>query len=125
MPSKNVCSCGCDDSHVIAKRLTADGKIVWFWSDGMVTFALGLAVKGAGVAKMACQVRFNVAACWLLAEEIHCYDGAEVSMAVRAARKAVRSTNSGMVPALPIFHHLMERSKFSCKGEEPRKGEGR
>lgn len=44
----NLCSCGCSQSHVIARRKSSDDFTLKIWSDGDITFWFGEVLKGLG-----------------------------------------------------------------------------
>lgn len=81
---------------VIASRNTADNYPVQLWDDGSVTYGrLSTYVRGAGVAKTAEAVNLNIMAGWLVIGDVSLYDVSELSQLVRAARRVVRSGDSG------------------------------
>jgi hypothetical protein len=81
-----VCSCGDRRAHVIARRSTADGKHVALWSDGSLTWALGVAVRGSANPRTPEARQRALAAGWLVLGDVELYDADEVSGLVRAAR---------------------------------------
>jgi len=85
-----TCSCGTHEAHEVARRRTADNKGVILWSDGLVTGAIGIGIKGIGAARSAYERAKDVEAGWLAIGEVELYDLAEVAGLVRAARRAVR-----------------------------------
>lgn len=87
----DTCTCGETEDHVIAKRTTADGKLVLFWSDGLVTFGMGFGIPGVGRARYAYARRYDRQAADLVAGDVELYTAAEVSQLVKAARRAVRA----------------------------------
>ena len=88
------CSCGEVADHVIARRLTADDKIVLIWSDGLVTFARGFAIPGIGRARMRHARRYDRRAAEIAADDVPFYDASEIAVLVKAARRAVRLPNA-------------------------------
>lgn len=86
----DLCSCGEARDHEIARRQTLDGKTVIFWSDGMITWALGYRIRGVGRARYACVRRRDREAGWIVASMIELYESAEVPRLINAARTAVR-----------------------------------
>ncbi len=87
------CSCGCKETHEIARRRTADEKTVIAWSDGDVTWGMGLGIRGIGGGKSAYARGRNVKAAWALMGLVELLDSSEIPRAARAARKAVRNPN--------------------------------
>lgn len=83
-----VCSCGDPNPHVIARRATADGKHVCLWSDGGLTWALGMAIRGAWLRPGAKNRDRALRAGWLVLGEVCLYDQGEVSALAAAARWA-------------------------------------
>jgi hypothetical protein len=75
---------------VLARRKTADGKIVALWSDGSLSWALGNVIKGSPNARTAAQVKEALAAGWLVLGEVELYDADEVSRLIAVARKAAQ-----------------------------------
>lgn len=67
--------------EVVARRHTADGVLVQFWSDGAIT--VGHEMQNRVVAKAVPKD-----ALWAVAGDVSLYDASEVSALVRAARKA-------------------------------------
>lgn len=88
-----TCPCGTREDHEIARRRTSDGKTIMFWSDGLVTRAMGFGIKGIGAARSAYETAKNVEAAWLVADEVELYDVDEVAALVKAARRAVRQNH--------------------------------
>jgi hypothetical protein len=43
-----LCSCGCTEPHVIARRKSADDYTLKVWADGDVTFFFGHYIRGFG-----------------------------------------------------------------------------
>ena len=80
------CHCGQAKAHIIARRSTADGKHVLLWNDGMLTWALGYAIRGAARPRTAEQSAAALRAGWLVLGEVELYDSGDVSDLVTAAR---------------------------------------
>lgn len=80
--SEPVCSCAGAKEHVVARRVTADGKHVLLWDDGALTWAFGYKIKGAprGGSDFARRVGR------LVLGEVCLYDASEVPSLVAAAR---------------------------------------
>lgn len=74
----------------IARATTDDGKTLLLFADGMVTFGMGYAIPGIGASKDAEVTRANLAAGWWLISDACLYTSAEVSKALKAARKLAR-----------------------------------
>lgn len=51
MTAVRLCTCGDAASHVVARRLTADGVAVCLWDDGAVTGRLGYAIDGVPIVR--------------------------------------------------------------------------
>lgn len=73
---------------IIARRNTADGKMVCLWVDGSLTWALGSAVRGAWMSPPAGRREVALRSGWLVLGELEVYDAAEVPDLARAARWA-------------------------------------
>lgn len=83
-----TCSCSDTNPHVIARRLTADEKIVCLWDDGSLTWALGHAIKGSANPRTEAQRSQALKAGWLVMGDVCIHDAADVSALVAAARWA-------------------------------------
>lgn len=83
-----MCSCGCSERHVIAKRSTADGIDVRIWHDGAVTGRLG-ALPGVTIVRPRTLEAIERArrAAWLLAGEVETYDLSELPRLYTCARR--------------------------------------
>lgn len=90
MAHSDTCSCGETTDHVVARRTTIDGKTVLFWSDGLVTFGAGFAIKGIGRARAAYARRYDRRAADLVAGDVELFEASKVGALVQAARRAVR-----------------------------------
>lgn len=82
----NPCSCGCSEAHRIARRTTTDGMALALWSDGALTWPLGIRVKGSPEPRTLEGCRKALVAGWLVMGEVSLYEGAEVTDLVKAAR---------------------------------------
>lgn len=83
------CTCGDPSDHEIARRQTLDGKTVIFWSDGMITWAMGYRIRGIGRARYACIRRRDREAGVLVAAEIELHEAREVPALIVAARRVM------------------------------------
>jgi len=92
-----ICSCGDPKPHEIARRTTADGKRVLFWSDGLVTWAMGWRLPGVGAARDAYGRGRDLRAARVVMGLVELLDAAEVPVAVKAARRSVAR------PGLPML----------------------
>lgn len=79
------CSCGCTEPHKIANRLTADGKTVTVWSDGSLTYALGLYIPKLGKSRDPLRVE----AVRLIVDNIGLLDFAELAVTVKRVQSAL------------------------------------
>lgn len=86
----NACTCGCTEVHRIAYRRTADDMRVELWSDGMVTWAMGLFMRGVGKPRHKYVERANRFALDAIADDVSLYDAEELPSVVRTARKLAR-----------------------------------
>ena len=73
-----ICSCGNPESHIIARRKTADEKSVLLWSDGSLTWALGHAVRGSAQPRTEKQRNAALRAGRLVLGDVCLYDADEV-----------------------------------------------
>ena len=78
-----MCSCGNKEDHIIARRKTADGIIVFGWSDGDITFGMGRYPQGIGKTRDA-RVRDRVL------DQVTLFDAGEVAGLIRQVRAEVR-----------------------------------
>jgi len=92
-----------DTSYTIAQRRTFDGKFIYLWSDGMVTFALGQHIRGVGVARSAIQIKRDVEAGWLVMGDAELYEADEIARLVKSARRAVRQNFDAPIVAMRRF----------------------
>lgn len=86
MSHADICSCGEQEDHVVARRKTADGISVQVWSDGAVTCGINTYVCMAP--RSAFARRRAVDAGWLLAGLVELYDHAELRRLAVNCRKA-------------------------------------
>lgn len=84
------CSCNNPESHIIARRQTADGVTVCLWSDGLVSFLLGRYLPGVRPSRGGWQQDADLTAGWALMGEVCCLDAAEVAPAFQALRRECR-----------------------------------
>jgi hypothetical protein len=84
-----------NQAEKIARRTTADNKAVILWSDGVITFAFGAAIKGVGKAREPWARDADLAAGWAFMGEACLFDAKEVSTAIKAIRKAFRDPYHG------------------------------
>lgn len=85
-----ACTCGNHEDHIIARRMTADGKSVLLWADGSLTWALGHAIRGSAHPRTDAQRAMALRAGRLVLGDVCLYDGNEVSDLVAAARWAAK-----------------------------------
>jgi len=78
------------DPQIIARRKTADGKIVQLWNDGTLTWALHNAIKGSPHPRTDDQIREALAAGHLVMGEIELYDADDVPRLIEVARKVAK-----------------------------------
>lgn len=86
-----TCSCGESGHHVIARRVTADGKHVLAWDDGTLTWALGYAIRGSANPRTPEGRERARRAAWLVLEDVCLFNADEVPALVKAARWAAES----------------------------------
>jgi hypothetical protein len=77
---------------IIARRSTFDGKHVCLWSDGSLTWALGLTIKGSANPRTAEQRELALRTGWLVLGDVEIHNADEVSALVRAARWTAERT---------------------------------
>lgn len=78
-----------NDTKVIARRRTFDGKAVCLWSDGTLSWALGYQIKGAWMRPRENRRVVALAAGWLVIGDVEIFDAADVPKLAKAARWAV------------------------------------
>lgn len=78
------------NSEIIARRRSADDKIVALWSDGAITGGLGLYIKGSPCARTEDARVEALTAGWLVMGDVCLYDFDEVPDLIAAARKVAR-----------------------------------
>ncbi len=76
--SSTLCSCGEATRHLVARRTTADGFTVRFFSDGTVVARFRVLAS-----------RLTAAALWLLADTVALYDASELAALVRETRASL------------------------------------
>lgn len=74
-------------SEIIARRKTADDKVVALWNDGSLTWGSWNVIKGSPHARTDAQIREALAAGWLVMGEIELYDADDVPRLIDVARK--------------------------------------
>lgn len=72
--------------EIIARRSTCDGKHVYLWSDGSLTWALGYSIRGSAHPRTPEQTEAALRAGWLVLGEVEIVSGDDVSRLVEAAR---------------------------------------
>lgn len=75
-------------AHVLARRVTADGKHVLLWSTGELTWALGYAIRGAARPRSEKGRESALRAGWLVLGDVELYDADELPALIAAARWA-------------------------------------
>ena len=93
--SDQICPCGDTEAHVIAKRVTFDGKRLSFWSDGDVTQILGYGIKGLGQPRSAAGFAANLEASKAMMPNVALYTFDELRVALKQARKLARRGVAG------------------------------
>ena len=81
-------------AEVIARRDTFDGKRVYLWSDGSLTWALGYAIRGSANPRTPAQIDAALRAGWLVLGEVEIVESDDVPRLIEAARWA--ADRSGM-----------------------------
>ncbi len=96
------CTCGDTSDHEIARRMLATGEIVYFWSDGTVTWgdAGRTMVRGVGRARYNYRRKADRRANEAIMEIAHEIDARDLGTAIRAARAFVR--NGGTYDDFPV-----------------------
>ena len=89
-PARFVCSCGCVEHHETWKRTTSDGKTVVGWSDGLITYAIGVGIPGVSARRSGVECALDIRAGWVVAGEVCVHTAAEMPAVIARARKAVR-----------------------------------
>lgn len=84
------CTCGEARPHKIARRRTADDKIVLLWDDGSLTSALGAVIRGSANPRTDEQRAEARLAGWLVLGEVSLYDADEITPLIKTARALVR-----------------------------------
>ena len=83
----SLCSCGCDHPHVIARRETADGKLIHVWSDGDVTTSMGWGLIGIGRGRTAFSRAAYRQAALDIIDDVSLYTFEELPHIIHFARK--------------------------------------
>ena len=98
----SVCTCGNPHEHVIARRVTADGKHVLAWDDGTLTWALGYAIRGSAHPRTPEARERARQAARLVLEDVCLFDADEVPALIKAARWAAEkgTGRAGMLERL-------------------------
>lgn len=86
----HTCSCGEIEPHIVARRVTADGKHVCLWDDGTLTWSLGYHIRGGMRPRTEAQHQTALRVGWLVLGEVCLHDAAEVPELIAAARWAVK-----------------------------------
>ena len=86
------CSCGCTEPHQIARRTTADGVRLAVWSDGAVTLAVGIYLRGLGIPRSAWARATRARAVRLVMGDLEMFDATEIPPLVKAAEATYRHT---------------------------------
>lgn len=76
-------------TSIIARRDTTDGHRVYLWSDGSLTRALGVSIRGAWFKPSESNRQRALRAGWLVLGDVEIYSDEEVSDLARAARWTV------------------------------------
>lgn len=85
-----ICTCGNQSAHAVARRRTADDKIVLLWDDGSLTGALGTVIRGSANPRTEAQRTEARRVGWLVLGEVSLYDADEITPLIKAARALVR-----------------------------------
>ncbi len=83
---------------ILARRKTADDKVVLLHDDGTLTWALGNAIKGSPNARTAEQIEEALTAGWIVMGEVEIHDADEVSHLIEVARAAARRGGDATLP---------------------------
>jgi hypothetical protein len=83
---------------VLARRKTADDKVVLLHADGTLTWALGSAIKGSPAARTAAGIEEALTAGWIVLGEVELFDAAEVPHLIETARKAAHRGGESTLP---------------------------
>ena len=109
-----MCTCGESKLHIIARRKTFDDKLVLGWSDGAVTFGLGLFPRGVGRLRSSAQLRYQA----LVLDLCGLYDAAELGALIHAARASLVQTAQ---PREAFVRRHVAGERFSFNGRVLRK----
>lgn len=100
--------------HVIIKTcLTADGKRVEIWNDGLVTSGLGGRIPGIGASRDAKVKAADLRAALWFAGDALLFDFDELGVAIAAARRCARRDPS----ALPGHFRAAATNALKARGE--------
>lgn len=81
-----LCSCGCTEPHVIAKREAFDGVRLSIWSDGAITHAVTSAyLRGLGARRSNWGRRARVRAVRLMMDDFAVFTAAEIPTVIKIA----------------------------------------
>jgi hypothetical protein len=72
---------------ILARRKTADDKVVMLHADGTLTWALGSAIKGSPNARTAAGIEEALTAGWLVMDNVELYDADDVPRLIAVTRK--------------------------------------
>jgi hypothetical protein len=86
-------------ADTIASRETHDGKRIYLWSDGDITWALGYSIRGVRLPRDG-----DLSVGWAVLGEVEIVDAADVPLLVKAAQKGGRP---GEIRAR--FHAMVQR----------------
>lgn len=102
------CSCGDTRDHAIAKRVTADGKTFYIWSDGTMTWGdVGRTmIKGIGRARYAYARKRNLQIALALGDIM--LDAAEIVPAFRAGQKYLASAGAWAADVAALRRAMLE-----------------
>lgn len=93
-PTVYSCSCGQTESHVIARRNTADDVAVEIWHDGCVTGRFGRALPGVPCVRPRTQeaVEREIVAARLFSDKVSLYNLAELPALYTECRRVARNS---------------------------------
>ncbi len=101
MTNLTCCTCGCTESHVIARRKSFDDYTIKIWSDGVLTYSLGEVLKGTGRGNPV-----KAQAVRLLMEDFGVLTTDEIPMVVKEAIKLLKKG----VPEADVRARVMART---------------
>lgn len=113
MSALSPCTCGDAHPHEVAQRFTADGILVYLWSDGPVTAALGYRLLGVPLRRPRTPEgqRLALRAGWLFLGEVGIHDAADLGPVYEAAEHAARV--DGLPGTLRRYLHREHRTVLS------------